>query len=198
MIEEYTYPDGLVVRVGYDQFATNIHDDFDAEFSGITRVHNSIPSDRCGVMKAYEDLLDEIERLSDEVEDTVWELVRDTDGPWWTSQDTEAMDCLAGQLEELQDAIDKRDSKYHHATIAVTKEYGWPVFEVVIDKDLARENMVPANTPEELDHLANGIVDTYSAWAEGSVFEIEAEFPNGDMECMGGHLYGAPLLAERG
>lgn len=190
-IETYEYPDGLTVTVDYDLNASNPHEDFDYMFSGVVRNdRDGIESDNGEIMKDYDALLDEIETEEVGIEDNVYILKRDAeDGrPWWENADEEELECLAGSLEDLIDLYDKRDNRYFNADLPASNEYGAPEFRVTIDLVAARkETGNPLDAPEQIERFAQGIVDSYAAWAEGSVFEMTFDYPNGDTEYLSGH-----------
>lgn len=190
-IETYEYPDGLTVTVDYDLYAYNPHEDFDYMFSGVVRNdRNGIESDDGGIMRDYDALLDEIETEEVGIEDNVFFLkIHAEDGRhWWENADEEELECLAGSLEDLIDLYDRRDNRYFNADLRASNEYGAPEFRVTIDLIAARkETGNPLDTPEQIERFAQGIVDSYAAWAEGSVFELTFNYPNGDTEYLSGH-----------
>lgn len=190
-IETYEYPDGLTVTVDYDLNAYNQHEDFDYMFSGVERNdRNGVRSDNGEIMSDYDLLLDEIETEEMGIENNVHILKYDKEEgrAWWENADEEELECLAGSLEDLIDLYDKRDNRYFNADLRASNEYGAPEFRVTIDLIAARkETGNPLDTPEQIERFAQGIVDSYAAWAEGSVFELTFDYPNGDTECLSGH-----------
>lgn len=188
-IETYEYPDGLTVNVDYDSFASNPHDDFDYMFSGVVRNdRNSIKSDDGEIMQDYDALIEEIEAEDMAIKDNVYILecaTRKEGLSWWESANKEE---LAGSLEELIDLYDRRDNRYFNADLRARNEYGAPEFRVTIDLIAARkETGNTLDTPEQIEKFAQGIVDSYAAWAEGSVFELTFDYPNGDTGRLVGH-----------
>lgn len=190
-IETYDYPDGLTVTVDYDLNASDPHEDFDYLFSGVERNdRNSIRSDNGEIMHDYDLLLDEIENEEMGIENDVHILKYDKkEGQqWWENADEEELECIAGALEELIDLYDRRDNRYFNANLRARNEYGAPEFRVTIDLIAARkETGNILDTPEQIEQFAQGIVDSYAAWAEVSVFELTFDYPNGDTEYLSGH-----------
>lgn len=191
-IETYEYPDGLTVTVDHDMNAHDPHEDFDYLFSGVERNdRNSIRSDNGEIMHDYDLLLDQIENMEMGIENDVYILecaARKEGLSWWENADEEELECIAGSLEELIDLYDKRDNRYFNADLRAYKEYGAPEFRITIDLVAARkETGNGLDTPEQIEKFAQGIVDYYAAWAEGSVFELTFDYPNGDTEYLSGH-----------
>lgn len=190
-IETYEYPDGLTVEVDYDSFASNQHEDFDYLFSGVVRNdRGGIRSDDGEIMQDYDALLEEIEDAELVTEDNVFflKLHAEEGRPWWENAEEEELECLAGSLEDLIDLYDKRDNRYFNADLRARNEYGAPEFRVTIDLIAARKETGNAlGTLEQIERFAQGIVDSYAAWAEGSVFELTFDYPSGDAERLSGH-----------
>lgn len=190
-IETYEYPDGLTVTVDYDTFASNPHENFDYLFSGVVRNdRGSLRSDNGWIMSDYDSLLDEIETGEMGIENNMFflKLHSEEGQQWWENADEEELECLAGSLEELIDLYDRRDNRYFNADLRARNEYGAPEFRVTIDLVAARkETGNTLDAPELIEKFAQGIVDSYAAWAEGSVFELMFEYPNGDTEYLDGH-----------
>lgn len=158
MIETYEYGNGLVVHVDYDESAVNPHDDIDCEFSGICRNdRNSIESDRYGIMADYDRLIDDMDTAE-------------------YNDDAESLAELTEQKES-----------YAEFFLKAWHEYGWPEFRIVINTDKATAITGFKPTADmSWEQWAQGIVDTYAAYTEGSVYSITAEYPNGDTESICG------------
>lgn len=159
MIETYEYDNGLIVNVDYDCSPVNPFNECDVQFAGIERYNdrNSFACDGNGVMAEYDRICEDIERAED-------------------NEDTDA-------VEELRNDL----SGYVCFTLQAYNEYGRSEFRIVIDK--AEATMVTgfkSTASKTWEMFAQGIVDYYAAWAEGSVYSIEAEYPNGDVECLSG------------
>lgn len=159
MIETYEYDNGLIVNVDCDYSPANLFNECDVQFAGIERAHdrNSFKCDGNGIMAEYDRICEDIERAED-------------------NEDTDA-------VEEFRDEL----SGYVCFNLQAYNEYGWPEFRIVIDK--AEATMVTGFKPtadKTWEMFARGIVDSFAAWSEGSVYRIEAEYPNGDIECLSG------------
>ena len=154
ILETYNYDNGLTVNVMNEECADNPHEMIDCQFSGIVRnERNSVESDQYGIMAEYDRICEDIERA---------ECDNDSD-------------AVAGLRDEL--------SGYRCFTMQATNEYGWPEFRIVVDKDKATEiTGFKPDADKTWAMFAQGIVDSFAAWTEGSVYCIRAEYPNGDIE----------------
>lgn len=165
-------------------------------FAGIQRNHtNCFPSDQDGHLTEYDRLLDHKEEALDNLNilGSMWadkgvDLARlgeeDKVEEYEAYEYIDSMMCYDDAVEEM--------NKYREYNLRARDEDGWPEFRIVINVDLARENTgLELATEESIEELAQGIVDSYGAWAEGSVYVVGIEnHETGDDDDIMGGVYG--------
>ena len=189
--------------------------DYDAEdpmswnnylFAGIERNHtNCFPSDQGGHLREYDLLVEDKQEALDDLNilGSAWidegiDLTRlgedGEDDEFEAHRYIDSMDRYDDAVEEL--------TKYREYNLLARDEYGWPEFRIVINVDLARENTgLELATEESIEEFAQGIVDGYAAWAEGSVYVVGIENHNTDddddtMSGVYGNIYSREFAAE--
>ena len=179
--------------------------DYDAEdpmswndhlFAGIQRNDdNSIPSDQDGHLTEYYRLLDHKEEALDNLNilGSMWadkgvdlsRLGEENEVEEYEAYEyIDSMNCYDDTVEEM--------NEYREYNLQAWDEWGAPEFRIVINVDLARENTgLELATEESIEELAQGIVDSYGAWAEGSVYVVGIEnHETGDDDDIMGGVYG--------
>ena len=143
-----------------------IHDDdadnpFDWGWEGIAAVaHDSrrIDSGDLSIPSRYEAWLDDLEQIQTDVDYAE------------TSEDAEVA------TEALLDHEDKRPP-------VIWFDYeGWTVYVDTDEFDMAPDDA----TDEQIEEIARSMMDTYSQWAEGSVYVGAVTTPEGETEYLGG------------
>lgn len=89
-----------------------------------------------------------------------------------------------------EDAVRAELNNYAYFELRARNEYGWPTFRIAIYKPTAIK--VTGYNGGDWEQWAQGIVDTYAQWAEGSVYTVGVEdHATGAVEYMGG-IYDEP------
>lgn len=179
-MEIYEYENGLTVEIDYDQCSSNLlEDNGTLDFAGITACErNVIVSDPNNFIRIYEEAYEQAEEIKYEFDF----FMEDRAGThWWETAEEKDLEWFADRVGDLLDAIDRRD-RFAAYQITEYNEYGYPEYLIVINKEEYAKSGWTLSTEE----FAKSAVDTYSAWANGSVFDLTFNYPSGQVEYCGG------------
>lgn len=199
-IERYEFPDGTEVAFGYDHDACNPMEDFADKFASIGRVlgRGYTDHDPNGFMKEMDDYEYALDQYVSEIYTSVYYLTQKYGERWFENPEAHE----SGLFEELVDFLEREDepekpAHLHEYTLRATNEWGHPEFRVVIDEEAYEQFVGLEATPENLAREAQALVDTYGAWAEGSVLMVGITLPDEETEYIGG-IYGDDYYTEEG
>lgn len=159
-IDRFTLEDGTEVAVGYDHDAEEPFQQSDAWS------HMAIRRAGTGINEWFGD-----ERLGRD-----WDGWENFEGSGLTPEEAE---CWFRYTTECPGKS---------FDITVTDLYGWPEFQVVIGNVFWEHHGIDYSE-ERAQKEAEELAKTWGAWAEGSVYLIEVEHPDGEVQYVGG-IYG--------
>ena len=173
-VARYTLADGTQVAFGHDECRENPVEEVGIPI-GIVRDHwRAEASDPMRVLEAYDSLRDRIEDLEEWCE-------------WYqgVSDGEEPLDAL----EELEDCREELKG-ITYLEWQDKEEYGWPTYRIAYRaEDLVKEGW----RGDHLDEIIKAFAREYSAWANGSVYLMGVETPDGDVEYVDCHAGFDPL-----
>lgn len=161
---------------------------------------NSAAFDDHGAGSAYYRLLEDKERAMQEIEHLAADVVSEYGERWWENgelfDNEELLGLIADEFENLFDA-ERGMADYLKFAYVEYDAWGWPTFTVIVDKATIPAYLVGENHSETIENLRPQVW-MYAMWAEGLIYTLSVDFPDGACETMGGIYFkgGSPVEEE--
>ncbi|UBI10032.1 hypothetical protein LA324_05330 [Corynebacterium coyleae] len=183
-VARYETKDGATIAFAFDECPSNPLEDVDGVVIGIARDERDVTTfDPTGVLEEYDELAMRIEDnkanldyarkyLGDELIDRA--LSGELDYYYHESFDY----ALVASLDELRE--DEEELKgIVYLEWQDLEEYGWPNYRIAYrPEDMIKQGW----NADRLDEIVKGMAREYSAWANGSIYIMGVEHPDGEEE----------------